>query len=232
MKHFLPCLLIALSVSCFAGESTDAPLVRVGDSIAAVRNHLGEPKIEFPLNGQLVQDYGDYVITSKNGVVTAIKKREESSAKKKASGKGSVPVAALMKQAQAGDAEARYRLGYCYHTGTGVAQNLDKAIRWYTLAARQGNMASQYNLAVIYMNGKGVERDYEQAYTWAVLAAGNGNDTLEKTLKPLLTAKQEKDGRLRAARIRDGKEPSPYGTPDSSTAVARKDGVKTSTSAE
>ncbi len=226
MKHFL--YIVAFSFAAFftsahAGKLDD---VRTGDATAAVRNHLGEPDIEFPLNGQLVQDYGYCVIVSSNGVVTAIRERKNKPAESR-NGEQANPavptIKGLLAKAREGDSESQYCLAYCYQMGEVVSKNMDEAIRWYTLAAMQGHMAAQYNLGVIYMDGKGVPRDYEQAYTWALLAAGNGNDSLKKILLPRLSDAQQQAGYVRAQRILNGLEESPYGIPDSSTIIAQKD---------
>lgn len=224
MKFALSIVVISLSLLCRAESPADQIDVRVGDSALAARNHLGEPKIEFPLRGQLVQDYGYCVITSSNGVVTSVKVRESSPAKKgKAKPADLATVKGLLAQAKTGDAEAQYCLAYCYQTGEAVEKNMVEAIRWYTLSAMQGHMAAQHNLGVIYMTGESVTRDYEQAYTWALLAAENGNDQLLRTLKNHVSIAQQKAGALRAQRIRDGLEEIPYDVLDSSTTVATKD---------
>ena len=230
MKHAFSYFLVAFATLAWAGEESGRPLVRVGDSVYAVRNHLGEPKIEFPLNGQFIQDYGHCIITSKGGVVVAIQDKEGAAAKQKSVSKDDLErktAKILLAKAEKGDLDAQYRLAYCYQMGAGVARNSDECVRWYTIAAMKGHAPSQHNLGVLYLTGNGVERDYEQAYTWGVLAAENGNDTLILELMSRLTAEQELAGRLRAWRIRDGLEPLPYGSPDDSTAIAKKDALST-----
>jgi TPR repeat protein len=39
-----------------------------------------------------------------------------------------------------------YSAGVCYEQGTGVAQNLEEAVRYYKLAADQGDAGAQKNL--------------------------------------------------------------------------------------
>ena len=224
-------LIAALACSLVYGE----PLVRVGDSTDAVRNHLGEPNLEFPLNGQLVQDYGHCVITSKNGVVIAIKTRQQvkpDQTPDESATPAAPTINGLLAKAREGDAEAQYCLGYCYQSGEVVKRNMDEAIRWYTFAAMQGHMAAQHNLGCIYMKGEGTPRDFEQAFTWAVLAAGNGNNQLMKMLGSRVTEDQKSTAYARAERIRDGLEESPYGTPDQSTAIALKTDSESPAAAE
>ncbi len=207
---------------CGAANTVEELGVRVGDSSIAVRNHLGEPRIEFPLKGQLVQDYGHCIITSSNGVVTSVKLRNETKTQQEPEKSRVAPtIKSLTAKAESGDAEAQYCLGYCYQTGEAVPRNMVEAVRWYTLAAMQGYMPAQHNLGVIYMNGDGVSRDYEQAYTWALLAQDNGNSELANILIRRISTDQAAAGSLRAQRIRDGVEEIPYGTPDETSTVAK-----------
>jgi TPR repeat protein len=39
-----------------------------------------------------------------------------------------------------------YSAGWCYGNGTGVAQNLQEAVRYFDLAADQGDADARYNL--------------------------------------------------------------------------------------
>lgn len=235
MKYFRHFMVLAMAACCMATDASEKPVIRIGDSVIAVRNHLGEPAIEFPLRGQLIQDYGHCIITSKNGLVVSIKKNEDAALKEgplTEEAKAAAMVSHLLKKAEKGDAVAQFRLAYCYQTGTGVPRNPDECVRWYTLAAMSGHPASQHNLGVLYMKGDGVEKDYEQAYAWGVLAAENGNNTLTKKLLPRLTDEQELAGRLRARRIRDGREPHPYCMPEESAPIARKNSPHSSAASE
>lgn len=235
MKYIIHLIAFAMAAFCFAANAEEQPIIRVGDSVLAVRNHLGEPTVEFPLHGQLIQDYGHCIIISKNGLVVSIQQRRDPSLEDEVEteeSKAAAMIRVLLKKAKEGDAIAQFRLAYCYQTGEGVPQNFDECVRWYTLAAMHGHPASQHNLGVLYMTGNGVEQDYEQAYTWGVLAAENGNNALLKKLLPRLTDEQESAGRLRAWRIRDGLEPLPYGSPDDSPPIAKQDAAKSSAASE
>lgn len=46
-----------------------------------------------------------------------------------------------------GNAAAEAFLGFMYHHGYGVAQDSEKAVDFYKMAAKQGNRYAQYNLA-------------------------------------------------------------------------------------
>jgi TPR repeat protein len=74
-------------------------------------------------------------------------------------------------RAEAGDAEAQYRLAFVHGRGVGVKLNHRVAAEWYTSAARQGHAKAQGRLGTYYFYGKGVERDLVRAYTWLGLAA-------------------------------------------------------------
>jgi len=77
MKYGIQLIILVICTLCMTANAEEQTVVRVGDSVLAVRNHLGEPKIEFPLNGQLILDYEDCIITSKNGVVVSIQKKKK-----------------------------------------------------------------------------------------------------------------------------------------------------------
>ncbi|HZU88019.1 MAG TPA: hypothetical protein VE993_02065, partial [Stellaceae bacterium] len=56
--------------------------------------------------------------------------------------------------AEAGDAEAQYRLAELYETGTGVVQSFADATHWFRAAAEQGSVPAQARLGEIYLNGR------------------------------------------------------------------------------
>ena len=78
---------------------------------------------------------------------------------------------ALRAQAEQGDAEAQYRLGFMYAEGRGVPQDDAEAVRWYRLAADQGDARAMSNLGGMYAGGRGVVQDYVQAHMWRNVAA-------------------------------------------------------------
>jgi len=51
----------------------------------------------------------------------------------------------------------------CYHTGLGVKQDIDEAVRLYRLSANQGNSRGQCNLGVCSELGTGVKQDIDEA---------------------------------------------------------------------
>jgi TPR repeat protein len=63
--------------------------------------------------------------------------------------------AVLRSLAEAGDAEAQFRLAQAYENGQGVAQGYADAARWYQAAAEQGILAAQARLGEMYLCGCG-----------------------------------------------------------------------------
>ena len=77
-------------------------------------------------------------------------------------------------RAEAGDANAQNNLGAMYDNGTGVAENVQEAVKWYRLAAEQGDANSQFVLGLMYENGEGVSGNDVRAYIWYSVAAAQG----------------------------------------------------------
>ena len=59
------------------------------------------------------------------------------------------------------------------YDGTGVTQNYELAVKWYTLAAHQGLADAQFNLAHMLRFGRGVPINYVRSYMWYNLSAYN-----------------------------------------------------------
>ena len=64
--------------------------------------------------------------------------------------------------------------GIAYLTGTGVAANSEKAIRYCLAGAERGDVNSQKILGIIYRSGQGVPKDPQKAAKWYLLAAQQG----------------------------------------------------------
>ena len=77
--------------------------------------------------------------------------------------------------ANAGNADAQYRLGNYYYNGWGVKQDLIHAVEWYKRAADQGSDVAQNILAFCYESGYGVTKDNNHAIEWYKRAAEQGN---------------------------------------------------------
>lgn len=82
---------------------------------------------------------------------------------------------ALRRRAEAGDAEAQYRLGMLYGNGEGVPLDHAQAEHWFSLAARQGHEDALLDLAWLYATGTGVEVNESRARELYLLAASHGS---------------------------------------------------------
>jgi len=98
------------------------------------------------------------------------------------------PLKELTSAAEAGDREARYRLGYIYEKGRGITRDYATAMRWYLLAAAQGHTGAQVRLGRMYAEGHGVKRDYKKAAKWFTEAAEHGNAEAQYNLGLLFYA--------------------------------------------
>lgn len=82
----------------------------------------------------------------------------------------------LQELAPAGDPEAQFRLGDMYRWGDVGSANFEKALYWYTRAAKQGNLDAMLGLAGMYGHGQGVPQDKVAAYRWLILASSQHLD--------------------------------------------------------
>ena len=72
----------------------------------------------------------------------------------------------LQRQADKGDVNAMYNLGWMYAEGSGVPKDEKQAVEWFRKAADLGNPAAMSNLGWMYANGRGVAKDEKQAVEW------------------------------------------------------------------
>jgi TPR repeat protein len=66
--------------------------------------------------------------------------------------------------AEAGDAEAQFRIGVLYDAGEGMPVDGELARRWYEKAEKQNHLSARFNLALLYDLGEKVVRDYAAAF--------------------------------------------------------------------
>ena len=81
---------------------------------------------------------------------------------------------AVIELCEAGDPEACAFLGKEFYYGINVPQDLDRALRYLTVAAENGDAISQFTLGFMYLAGRGTERDLEKALKWFLPAAEQG----------------------------------------------------------
>ena len=88
----------------------------------------------------------------------------------------------LQRLAQEGEARAQYNLGAMYDAGSGVEEDNEVAVKWYSAAAEQGVASAAFNLGNMYREGHGVDKSYEQAVTWYQRAAKQGDSSAQYNL--------------------------------------------------
>lgn len=88
----------------------------------------------------------------------------------------------LKETAQAGMAQAQYRLGKMLYQGDFVPKDVAQALEWLRKAAIQGHPYAQYALGQIFLSGEDVPRDLHAASEWFQKAANQGNQYAEQAL--------------------------------------------------
>ena len=83
---------------------------------------------------------------------------------------------------ETGDAMSENVVGYCFHNGHGVAQNLTKAVEWYTKSAEKGHCWAMYNLGYCFENGYGVALNLATALEWHTKARDAGCERAEERI--------------------------------------------------
>ena len=76
--------------------------------------------------------------------------------------------------AEAGDADAQFKLGNLYAEGIDVPNDFAKAGKWFRKAGDQGHAEALYFLGVIYANGFSAPVDFTDAYVMFCLSARFG----------------------------------------------------------
>ncbi|ACL73255.1 conserved hypothetical protein [Thioalkalivibrio sulfidiphilus HL-EbGr7] len=84
--------------------------------------------------------------------------------------------------AEAGNAEAQYRVAIMCQNGLAGAPNPDAAARWMRVAAEQGHPMAQHGLGFMYLEGECLEKDPRQAAVWFEKAANQGLAGSQTTL--------------------------------------------------
>ncbi|NBO91572.1 MAG: hypothetical protein EBV06_04555 [Planctomycetia bacterium] len=79
------------------------------------------------------------------------------------------------KAADTNNALAMNNIGWLYHNGWGVAQNITEAMKWYRKGADAGDGTSLRNIGWLYQYGHGVTQDYTEAIKWYRKAADTNN---------------------------------------------------------
>jgi TPR repeat protein len=77
--------------------------------------------------------------------------------------------------ADAGNADAQFRLGLNFANRQGQTRDYAQAAQWYLKAAGQNHALAQFNLGIMYAKGQGVRRDDAEAGMWFGKAAQLGD---------------------------------------------------------
>jgi TPR repeat protein len=96
----------------------------------------------------------------------------------------------LRPAAEAGNAQAQYRLALMVRWGRGVAKDPVEAVKWYRHAAEQGHSDSANGLGLQYHSGVGVAKDLAEAAKWFRKAAEAGNVAGAANLASIYASKQ------------------------------------------
>ena len=86
------------------------------------------------------------------------------------------------KAAEQNDATSQYSLGFLYHYVDSV-KDLDKAIKWYTLATDQGIKKAYLDLALLHRYSPKPFQDFNLAYKYYQLSPSTRSGFGEKSLK-------------------------------------------------
>jgi TPR repeat protein len=86
------------------------------------------------------------------------------------------------KLAEAGDADAQFRVGLIYAEGAGVPRDGVEAVKWFRMAAHQHHSMGQNGLGVMYSKGEGVKQDQAEAAKWFRKAADQGYASAQHNL--------------------------------------------------
>lgn len=81
----------------------------------------------------------------------------------------------LLPSAEAGDAEAQWRLGQMFEHGFGVPQSFADAETWYLRAAEKGRPDAAFQLGKLYDDGRIGEASEARAIPWYRVAAEAGH---------------------------------------------------------
>ena len=87
-----------------------------------------------------------------------------------------------LSMAQAGDADAAYRLGIMSDLGQGTTEDATEAYHWYRRAAETGYAPAEFNVAVMSDSDRGAPHNTALAAEWYARAATHGNHRAQYNL--------------------------------------------------
>lgn len=90
--------------------------------------------------------------------------------------------AIVLEKANAGDANAQFKLGFMYANGQNVSKDDIEAVRWYRRAVDQGLVDAKNNLKFMYANNRGIPHDTVEMAQWYRQAAEYGYASAQNRL--------------------------------------------------
>ena len=69
------------------------------------------------------------------------------------------------------DPSAQYLVGRNYFKGKSVERNVEEAVKWFEMAAKQNHIRAQYQLGKIYLHGTGINKNLNYAFYYLQKAA-------------------------------------------------------------
>ena len=102
---------------------------------------------------------------------------------------------AVIELCEAGDPEMCAFLGKEFYFGWNIEQDLDRAIRYLTVAAESGDGLSQFLTGFMHWSGRGTEPDEDEALKWFLLAAEQGIPEAMYNVSKILLSKDENKNR-------------------------------------
>jgi len=105
---------------------------------------------------------------------------------------------AVIELCEDGDPEMCAFLGKEFYYGWNIPQDLDRALRYLTVASEHGDAISQFTLGFMYWSGRGTEPDQDIALKWFLLAAEQGVPEAMYNVAKILLAKDYDNNRKEA----------------------------------
>lgn len=106
---------------------------------------------------------------------------------------GPVNLEALAAEAEGGDVDAQYEMGWRHALGMEAPLDDEIGLQWLKQAADNGHMLAQNNLGARYYTGDGLEQDLKAAYRYFYLAANQGDRKAGKNLDVIAKKLPEDD---------------------------------------
>jgi SH3-like domain-containing protein len=93
----------------------------------------------------------------------------------------------LRPNAEAGDPEAQYNIGWMYLNGYGLAMNDSLALEWWQRASDQGYTDASFSIAMLYSLGEGkVKKDMDKAIEYYLMAVEDGHEDANMIIRSML----------------------------------------------